>query len=65
MSLRDLPYREDYRSGHDDVVEDFFRPSLHEAREYWRAVGYFSSSALEAFGAPHISRLTANIDSWL
>lgn len=52
MSLRDLPYREDYRSGHDVIVEDFFRPSLHEAREYWRAVGYFSSSALEAFGAP-------------
>ena len=27
-------------------------PALREAREYWRAVGYFSSSSLEAFGAP-------------
>ena len=52
MSLRGVRYREDYRSGHDDIVEDFFRPSLREAREYWRAVGYFSSSAFEAFGAP-------------
>ncbi len=52
MSLQDVPYREDYRSGHDNIVEDFFRPSLREAREYWRAVGYFSSSAFEAFGAP-------------
>jgi superfamily II DNA or RNA helicase/HKD family nuclease len=52
MSLRDIAYREDYRSGYDDIVEQFFRPSLREARTYWRAVGYFSSSALEAFGAP-------------
>ena len=52
MSLRDVGYREDYRSGYDNIVEDFFRPSLREAREYWRAVGYFSSSAFEAFGAP-------------
>jgi len=29
-----------------------FRPALSEALRYWRAVGYFSSSALESFGAP-------------
>jgi superfamily II DNA or RNA helicase len=52
MSLRDIAYRPDYRSGYDDIVEQFFRPSLREARTYWRAVGYFSSSALEAFGVP-------------
>lgn len=52
MSLRDITYRPDYRSGYDDIVEQFFRPSLREARTYWRAVGYFSSTALEAFGAP-------------
>ena len=52
MSLRDIAYRQDYRSGYDDIVEQFFRPSLREARTYWRAVGYFSSTALEAFGAP-------------
>lgn len=52
MSLRDIAYRPDYRSGYDDIIEQFFRPSLNQARTYWRAVGYFSSSALEAFGAP-------------
>ena len=52
MSLHDVRYREDYRSGNDNIVEDFFRPSLRKAQEYWRAVGYFSSSAFEAFGAP-------------
>ncbi len=52
MSLRDIEYQEDYRSGYDNIVEDFFRPSLRAAESYWRAVGYFSSSALESFGAP-------------
>ena len=52
MSLRDIHYLQDYRSGYDDLVEQFFRPSLREARSYWRAVGYFSSSSLEAFGEP-------------
>lgn len=52
MSLKDIQYQEDYRSGYDNIVEDFFRPSLRAAQLYWRAVGYFSSSALEAFGAP-------------
>lgn len=52
MGLRDIVYQEDYRSGYDSIVEDFFHPSLREARLYWRAVGYFSSSALEAFGTP-------------
>ena len=52
MSLRDIDYQEDYRSGYDDIVDDFLRPCLAQAREYWRAVGYFSSSALESFGAP-------------
>lgn len=52
MSLRDLEYQEDYRSGYNDLIGEFFQPSLREAQDYWRAVGYFSSSALEAFGAP-------------
>jgi superfamily II DNA or RNA helicase len=52
MSLRDIHYLQDYRSGYDDLIDQFFRPSLREARSYWRAVGYFSSSSLEAFGAP-------------
>ncbi|NDU74016.1 DEAD/DEAH box helicase family protein [Actinomadura sp. DSM 109109] len=52
MSLRDVPYQEDYVSGYDNIVKDFYQPSLRNAFEYWRAVGYFSSSALESFGAP-------------
>jgi superfamily II DNA or RNA helicase len=52
MSLKDIQYQEDYRSGYENLVEDFFRPSLCQSELYWRAVGYFSSSALEAFGAP-------------
>ena len=52
MSLKDIPYQEDYRSGYDNIVEIFFRPCLSKARKYWRAVGYFSSSALESFGSP-------------
>ena len=52
MSLREIHYKEDYRSGYDDIVADLMRPSLQSATSYWRAVGYFSSSALEALGAP-------------
>lgn len=52
MTLRNLRYQEDYRSGYNNLVEEFFRPSLREATTYWRAVGYFSSTALESFGAP-------------
>ncbi|MEQ8829864.1 MAG: DEAD/DEAH box helicase family protein [Alphaproteobacteria bacterium] len=52
MGLRDIDFQEDYRSGYDNIVEDFFRPSLRVAKLYWRAVGYFSSSSLEAFGEP-------------
>ena len=52
MGLRNIRFEDDYRSGTDDILNDFFRPGLHESIRYWRAVGYFSSSALESFGAP-------------
>ena len=52
MKLREIEYQEDYRSGYNSIVDDFFRPSLASSQAYWRAVGYFSSSALESFGAP-------------
>lgn len=52
MGLRELDYQEDYRSGYDYLLDDFFLPSLAQANVYWRAVGYFSSTALESFGAP-------------
>lgn len=52
MGLKEIRYQEDYRSGYDNIVEVFFRPSLSKAKRYWRAVGYFSSSAFESFGSP-------------
>jgi superfamily II DNA or RNA helicase len=52
MGLRDIAFEDDYRSGAETLVDQFFRPTLAEADKYWRAVGYFSSSALERFGAP-------------
>lgn len=52
MSIRDVEFKEEYRSGYNDIVEDFFQPALRKSKQYWRAVGYFSSSALEAFGSP-------------
>ncbi|MFC1953998.1 DEAD/DEAH box helicase family protein [Chloroflexota bacterium] len=52
MSLKEITFQEDYRTGQDDILNSLFRSSLREATSYWRAVGYFSSSALEAFGEP-------------
>jgi superfamily II DNA or RNA helicase len=45
-------FEDDYRSGVRTLVEQFFRPALAQSSGYWRAVGYFSSSSLELFGAP-------------
>ena len=39
-----------YRSDKDDLVNDFFIPTLRLAHEYKRAVGFFSSSALCSIG---------------
>lgn len=52
MTLKRIQFEEDYRTGEHDILNDLFRPALRESMRYWRAVGYFSSSALEAFGIP-------------
>jgi superfamily II DNA or RNA helicase len=52
LSLRSIAFKEDYRSGRDDALKDFFLPAFKVARRYDRAVGYFSSSALECFAEP-------------
>lgn len=52
MSLRSIAFKEDYRSGRDDALRDFFLPAFKVSRRYDRAVGYFSSSALECFAEP-------------
>ena len=44
--LSSLPLRISYRSGQDDVLEDFYRPCLEQAVMYSRAVGYFTSAGL-------------------
>ncbi|MFJ7593336.1 DEAD/DEAH box helicase family protein [Streptomyces sp. NPDC097617] len=59
MALRNLRYQEDYRSGYNNLVDEFFRPALREACTYWRAVGYFSSTALESFGS-HLGEFVLN-----
>lgn len=41
-----LSVKSHYRSGQDDLSEDFFKPCLAQAALYRRAVGYFSTSAL-------------------
>lgn len=43
---RALSVRAHYRSGRDDLAEDFFRPCIAAARLYRRSTGYFSSGAL-------------------
>lgn len=70
MGLREIEYAEEYRSGEDDALTAFFLPSFKVARTYDRAVGYFSSSALECFAEPFerfvqfggIVRLVASVE---
>lgn len=50
--LRALTFKAEYRSGQDDLITELYRPALARAGRYWRAVGYFSSSALEVIGQP-------------
>lgn len=46
-SPSDVPNLKDhYRSGVDDLADDFFAPCLQAAARYRRAAGYFSSMAL-------------------
>lgn len=46
MSFKEIIINKEYRSLNDNVVTDFYIPVLQQAKEYKRAVGYFSSSAL-------------------
>lgn len=46
MSFRELNIKEEYRSFSDNVVKDFYIPTMRKAVMYKRAVGFFSSSAL-------------------
>ncbi len=46
LSFKDLSIKNEYRSFQDNIVLDFYIPSLQYAVKYDRAVGYFSSTAL-------------------
>ena len=48
--LKDQEFLLEYRTGINDVVKEFYVKAFGESIEYWRAVGYFRSSSLEAFG---------------
>ena len=49
--LLDQNFLLEYRSGTNDFVNEFYKKAFKESIEYWRAVGYFRSSSLEAFGS--------------
>lgn len=47
MTLSDLSLKYKYRSSQNDILEEFLIPCLKQARSYDRAVGFFSSRALQ------------------
>lgn len=59
MNLREVELKYEYRSFEDDIVNDFYIPTLEKAVEYKRAVGFFSSTGLLEI-SKGISRLAQN-----
>jgi len=45
-NFRHLHLKEVYRSGQDDILQDFYIPALSLSESYDRAVGYFSAAML-------------------
>jgi len=58
MTLRNVPYKAAYVSGVDNLVKDFYIPTLKESVLYQRRTGYFNSRAL-AMAARGLSGLIA------
>ena len=48
--LKNQEFLLEYRTGTNDVVKEFYVKAFAKSVKYWRAVGYFRSSSLEAFG---------------
>lgn len=46
MSFKELDIKREYRSFKNDIIKEFYIPTLRESVLYRRAVGFFSSSAL-------------------
>ncbi|MDO9538353.1 MAG: restriction endonuclease subunit R, partial [Thermoplasmata archaeon] len=59
MSLRDVKYKAAYVSGVDNLVKDFYVPTLEKSVLYQRRTGYFNSRAL-AMAARGLSGLLKN-----
>ena len=59
MSLQKLNLQCEYRSDQTNTVTDFYVPCLNVSREYWRAVGYFTSHGL-ALAARGLSSFIQN-----
>ena len=59
LSLRDVPWRLQYSSDEDDLVETFYVPALRCAVAYDRATGFFDANALR-IAAQGIEALVGN-----
>ena len=46
-NLQTLSIDFEYRSDTQDIVQEFYIPCLSASKEYYRAVGYFTSDSLE------------------
>src|SRR4051794_3767733 len=57
--LRDLQYKGVYKSDLDNILEDFYFPTLTVANRYDRAVGFFSASTL-SYAAQALSVFVKN-----
>ncbi len=59
MSLRNLPLKKSYDSDNDEVLKEFYIPTLSNSTLYKRLAGFFSSTTL-AVAAKGISKLISN-----
>lgn len=57
--LRDLSYKGVYKSDQDNILEDFYFPTLSIANRYDRAVGFFSASTI-SYAAQALSAFVKN-----
>ncbi|WP_171172904.1 DEAD/DEAH box helicase family protein [Ruegeria sp. HKCCA5929] len=57
--LRDLSYKGVYKSDFDNILEDFYFPTLSVANRYDRAVGFFSASTI-SYAAQALSVFVKN-----
>ena len=59
ISFKDLDLEDCYDSDTSNLLNDFYIPVLSEAKEYYRAVGYFNSKSL-SFAAKGIKQFILN-----